>query len=201
MAGMHASDTRAVAAVSAPDATRSRILLAARVQCEEVGLRRATMEDVARRAGLGRATLYRYFPSKDALVRAIILAEEEAFFAALDGAVADYAGDEERLVEGFAFALQYARDHPLLAKLMRSEPESLLPYLVGGGELVRTATDAVCARIQGPQAGSSRGRDTAEILVRLVLSLVLTPESDLDVGARQGAMRFARRYLAAGLRE
>ena len=60
-------------------------MLAATEHCQDVGLSRVTMEDVARRAGLGRATLYRHFQSKDALVRAVILAETDAFFAALDG--------------------------------------------------------------------------------------------------------------------
>jgi AcrR family transcriptional regulator len=156
------------------------------------------MEDVARRAGLGRATLYRHFQSKDALVQAIILAENDAFFAALDAAIAECSSDEERLVEGFAFALEYTRGHRLLRKLLRTEPETLLPYLIGGGELIRVATDALCARIHGES--SVRGRESAELLVRVVLSLALTPESVLGAEDRQGALRFARRHLGPSLR-
>lgn len=193
------------ASASAPpdapaDDKRARIMIAAMRQCEEVGLRRATMEDVARRAGLGRATLYRYFQSKDALVRAIILSETEAFFAALDGAIADCASDEDRLVEGFAFALQYTRAHALLAKLSSTEPETLLPYLIGGGQLIRVATAGVCARIHGEYGGSERAHENAELLVRLVLSLALTPESGLGADDRAGAIRFARRHLVPSLR-
>lgn len=183
----------------AADDTRARIMVAAVRQCEEVGLRRATMEDVARRAGLGRATLYRHFQSKDALVRAIILAEAEAFFAALDAAVADCHSDEERLVEGFAFALQYSRGHALLRKLLRTEPETLLPYLVGGGQLIEVASDAVCRRIHEAPRSARRARETSELLVRLVLSLALTPASGLDVEDRAGAIRFARRHLVPSL--
>ncbi len=36
------------------------------------GIAKLSMGDVARRAGLSRQTLYRYFPSKDALVAAIV---------------------------------------------------------------------------------------------------------------------------------
>jgi AcrR family transcriptional regulator len=177
------------------DGTRARIIVAAIRQCEEVGLRRVTMEDVARRAGLGRATLYRHFQSKDALVRAVILAEAEAFFAALDAAIADCRSDEERLVEGFAFALGYARGHALLRKLLRTEPEALLPYLVGGGQLIQVATEAVQERIHAAPPSSRHSRETAELLVRLVLSLALTPESGLGADDRRGALRLARRYL------
>lgn len=185
---------------TAADATRARIMLAAVQQCEEVGLRRATMEDVARRAGLGRATLYRHFQSKDALVQAIIFAEAQAFFASLDRALADCASDEERLVEGFAFAVQFVREHALLRKLLRTEPETLLPYLIGGGQLVAVATDAVCARIHEESPDSRHAREIAELLVRLVLSLALTPESGLGVEDRAGALRFARNHLVPSLR-
>ena len=180
--------------------TRARIMLAATAQCEEVGLRRATMEDVARRAGLGRATLYRHFQSKDALVQAIILAETDAFFAALDAAIAECSSDEDRLVQGFAFALEYTRGHGLLRKLLRTEPETLLPYLLGRGELIRVATGALCERIHGDTADPVRGRESAELLVRLVLSLALTPDSILGAEDRAGARRFARRHLVPSLR-
>jgi AcrR family transcriptional regulator len=175
-------------------------MLAATRYCEDVGLRRATMEDVARAAGLGRATLYRHFPSKDALVRAVIVAETEAFFAALDNAIADRATDEDRLAEGFAFALHYIRAHALLNKLLRSEPETLLPYLVGGDELIALATEFVCARVHGEAGRSRQGRENAELLVRLVLSLALTPASGLDVSDHDAATAFARRHLVPSLR-
>jgi AcrR family transcriptional regulator len=177
--------------------TRARIILAGRAQCEEVGLRRATMEDVARRAGLGRATLYRHFQSKDALVQAIILAENDAFFAALDTAIAECSSDEARVVEGFAFALEYTRGHKLLRKLLRTEPETLLPYLIGGGQLIRVATEALAARIHAEE--SEQGRESAELLVRLILSLALTPDSILGAEDREGALRFARRHLVPSL--
>lgn len=192
--------TRPLPTAATADDTRARIMLAATRHCEDVGLRRATMEDVARAAGLGRATLYRHFQSKDALVRAVILAETEAFFAALDNAIADCATDEDRLAEGFAFALNYIRAHALLTKLLRSEPETLLPYLVGGEELIAVATDLVCARVHGEAGRSRHGRENAELLVRLVLSLALTPASGLGIADHDGAIAFARRHLVAGLR-
>ncbi len=184
---------------TAGDATRAQILLAAVSQCEEVGLRRLTMEDVARRAGLGRATLYRYFQSKDTLVQAVVLAEAETFFTALDGALADCASDEERVVEGFAFAVHYVRAHALLAKLLRSEPETLLPPLMSG-QLIALATEEVCRRVHEESSHSRHARETAEVLVRLVLSLALTPESGLGVEDREGALRFARERLVPSLR-
>lgn len=171
--------------------TRVRIMRAAQRRCEEIGLRRTTMEDIARSANLSRATLYRHFDSKETLVQAIVLNESERFFTALDGAIADTLGDEQRLVEGFAFALEYIRCHALLRKLLRTEPETLLPYLLGDSRLIATATQQVARRIGDPQV--------AELVVRLVLSLALSPDSVLGADDRDGARRFAQRHLVPAL--
>jgi AcrR family transcriptional regulator len=56
---------------------RARVLDAARIAFAEAGLD-VGVEEIARRAGVGKGTLYRRFPTKEALVRAIfedILAE------------------------------------------------------------------------------------------------------------------------------
>jgi AcrR family transcriptional regulator len=172
--------------------TRARIMLAAVQQCEEFGLRRTTMDDVARRARLSRATLYRHFESKDAVVQAVILAEAGRFFDRLDVALDGLEHTDERLVEGFAFALQYVRRHALLHKLLRTEPEALLPYLLGDSRLIPIATAAVAERIPGDTS-------TAELIVRLVLSLALSPDSSLGIEDAEGARRLARRYLVPGM--
>lgn len=192
-----------MALAPAADDTRGRIMLAGLRQCEEVGLRRTTMEDIARRAGLARVTLYRHFDGKEALVRAIVLAEVERFFDTLDAAIVDCRRSDERLVEGFAFALEFIRGHALFQRLMRTEPEALLPYLAGGGYLIAAATRAVAERIEHDEVAGllSSGDDVelAELLVRLVLSLALSPESALRADDRDGARRLARRYLVPGL--
>ena len=59
---------------------RDRILAAARVAFAESGLD-AQMEDLARRAGVGVGTVYRHFPTKEALVGALV----DDYFAGLAG--------------------------------------------------------------------------------------------------------------------
>jgi AcrR family transcriptional regulator len=191
----------ATADVRPSEQTRERIIAAAIGQCEEVGLRRTTMEDVARRAKLARATVYRYFPNKDALVRAVILSEAEKFFAALDDATSGGESGHERLVEGFAFGLEYVRRHALLGKLLRTEPEALLPYLVGRSDLIGVASDAVARRILGEDQSidAADARATAELVVRLGLSLALSPDSALGADDADGARRLARRHLVPSL--
>src|SRR5436190_8526075 len=109
--------------------TPSRILEAAFACVAETGLGRTTMDDVARRAGVSRQTVYRYFASKDQLIMALVLREEEKF---LDGIRAAFAADpnlEQALHDGLVFCLQFAREHPLLDRLLATDPGTLLPYL------------------------------------------------------------------------
>jgi AcrR family transcriptional regulator len=54
------------------DDTAERILAGALAQFEDFGVRRTTMEDVARRVGMSRVTIYRRFSNKDALVEAVL---------------------------------------------------------------------------------------------------------------------------------
>jgi AcrR family transcriptional regulator len=185
----------------APPDTRGRIMRAAIGQCEEFGLRRTTMDDVARRARLSRATLYRHYESKDALVQAVIVAEAERFFDRLDVVLAETDRSDERLVEGFAFALHYVRRHQLLGKLLRTEPEALLPYLLGDSRLISIASEAVVSRIPGDheEVDADDARSAAELVVRLVLSLALSRDSALGIDDAEGARRLARRYLVPGL--
>lgn len=197
-----APDRAPTAEAPRPADTRARIMAAGLRQCEEVGLRRTTMEDIARRAGLARVTLYRHFPSKDALVRAVVLAEAERFFGALDEAIEPCEGTEEKLVEGFAFALAFVRDHALLQRLLRTEPEALLPYLVGEGSLIAPARAAVAERIEreaAPERLSPDAGALAEVAVRLVMSLALNPDTALDLDDPDGGRRLARRHLVPAL--
>src|SRR5213594_3121591 len=109
--------------------TRSRILEAAFSCVADVGLARTTMDDVARGAGVSRQTVYRYYASKDQLVMALVLREEEKF---LDGIREAFARDpdlEQALEDGLLFCLRFAREHPLLDRLLATDPETLLPYL------------------------------------------------------------------------
>lgn len=57
----------------------------------------ATMDEVARAAGIGRATLHRHFAGRDALVRALETLGIQEFEAALDAAALDEGTSEEGL--------------------------------------------------------------------------------------------------------
>lgn len=64
-----------------PRPTKERILDAAQSQFTRYGFSRVTMEEIAEEAGLGKASLYYYFPTKEMLFQAVVLVEYEGFAA------------------------------------------------------------------------------------------------------------------------
>ena len=188
------------------DEASERILEAALVQAEEFGMRRFTIGDVARRAGLSRVTIYNHFPGKDRLVEAVLLHELRRFLRAIDDAVAPYETLEERLVEGFVFGLTFLRKHRLLNRLLRTEPELLLPYLtVKGSPVLAAGREFIAgfARREAEQGGlpltEEQIEGVSELLARAVLSFVLTPESVLGLRTQAEIRAFAEQYLAPTL--
>jgi AcrR family transcriptional regulator len=184
--------SRALAA-SSDDASVERILDAALDQLIRYGPRRTTMDDVARGAGLGRATVYRRFPQKDQLFEAVLLRECRRFLEQLTAALAAASSLEEKIVEGYVATMRLARGHPLIQQLVRLEPETTLPYLTSHGAPVIAMCRGFVAQLIGDD-GVDEPEVTAEILVRLVHSLVLTPDGVIPVEA-DAAREFARRHL------
>jgi AcrR family transcriptional regulator len=72
---------------------RERLLDAARLAFEETGPD-VTLEEIARRAEVGIGTLYRHFPTRDALVGDVYRREVEALAATVDPLLAEHRPGE-----------------------------------------------------------------------------------------------------------
>lgn len=190
---MHSPDT---------DEIGIRILDAALAEYLDHGLRRTSVDDIARRAGIGRATIYRRFPNRDELLQAVLVREARRFFGDIAAATADLPTLAERLVEGFVVGLRTARKQPLLNRMLTIEPEASLPFLTihGGPALAVVREFLVQQYLASPEAKAGTLRmnpeEVAEILVRLSISLVLTPDSCLPLGSDEEVRVTAQRYLA-----
>lgn len=199
-----APDPALVAQLSKPDAITARILSATLEQAELVGIRRITMEDVARRSGVGRATLYRRFPTKAALVDAVVLAEARRY---LEGnAAARAAADtlEDRVVYGTVFAVQFLRENALLKKVLRTEPETILPSLtIDADAIIDFATEYSATLLRNDIYGDTPTtpaqerhlRTVAELQTRLTLSFIVTPHSGIRLNTLDEAREYVRNYL------
>ncbi len=183
-----------------PDAVADKILDAAFEQFRMLGIRRSSMEDIAKRAGVGRVTVYRRFESKDRLVQALLLRECRRSVQRVDERAAAHDTVEERMVEGFVAAMEEVRTHPLLLALLRTEPETVLPLLtVKAGLGLSIGRTYVAQKIREGRAELGLPDDdvdsVAEIFARLCLSMLLTPKTQMTIDTAEGARELARKHI------
>ena len=164
---------------SAP--TEQRILNAAMAAMTTHGLARLSLEDVAREAGMSRQTVYRYFGSKDALVTAAILHEEHGLLEQMAHAVAAHRDVRPAMEAAIVTGLRAAREHPLLDRLLATEPEALLPFLTtGGGPVLSAARPAIQALLEQrlPHLAPRILHHAADTATRLFISYAINPPDD-----------------------
>lgn len=189
-------------AVTPPDdATSERVLDAALALAAAFGLRHLTMDEIAARAGVGRMTVYRRFGDKDTLLEALAVREGRRCLAELDAVGDPSAPIPEQVADGFATSLRLAREHPLLNRLARVEPETVLASLTAnGGALFAMSRAFVAARLRESQRAGVLGpvdvEAAAEVLVRLAFSFVLIQESALPVDDDERVREIARDLIA-----
>jgi len=159
-------------------AVRERVL-AATIDCiGERGMGKLRVDDVARHAGVGRATLYRYFPGgREQLISEAITWEVGRFFTALAAAVADAPDLRRRLERGLMFAHQAMTEHSALATVLDADREQFLPLLHETSPLVMAVVRdylAPALALEQLQPGVDPD-EAADYLARLVLSFIPSP--------------------------
>ncbi len=147
----------------------------------EHGIKRTRIEDVAQRAGLGRATVYRAFKDKNALVKAVVSSECKKALRVVESEVLRLDTRREQALEGFIQVVLIASRHQLIQQLSDSEPETILPLLtLDGGDLFNAAKARIKQYVEIAQADDETivnidPDHMAELCLRLVQSFVLTP--------------------------
>ena len=182
------------------DALFDRVATAALDEFAEHGIRRTSMEDVARRAGVSRMTIFRRFTSKQGLVEVVIAREVHRGMEELDLPWESAETLEDRLVAGFEFAGRYVRGHPLFDRLLRSEPDVLLPPLtLDGGPVLKLYRSLIADRLQAEvNAGRAATADidgVSEVIARLAISLLLTRDGTITPDDPQSIIRLVKLTL------
>ena len=104
--------------------TRHRILAATFVVLARDGRRKLQLSDVAAEANVSRPTLYRYFGSKEGLLEAFGLYEQDNFDAGIAAAMAGLSGPH-RLDAALQFIVDFQNSYSL-GSLADTEPEHVL---------------------------------------------------------------------------
>lgn len=149
-------------------------LLAALHTCVmDLGWRRTTLADVARRAGVSRMTLYRQYGDLPGIVSALLTGELGALLDEVRAEVAGLPTARARLAEAGVLMVGRLARHPLFRKVLDVDPELLLPLVVDRlGSTQRAAVALVAEHLEeGQRDGSIRplDREVAATVVQLCL--------------------------------
>lgn len=150
------------------------------------GAKALSLTSVARHAGVARATAYRMFGGRDALVSAILQHEL--------GLVADKMGewgaDEPDIAKRVHLraveSLRYIREHAALQYVLTREPEEIVRALIptrGSNEptLIDLIVDATLPEIRDDEAALlyPDPRGAVELMIRVAYSCMLVPDGHL----------------------
>ncbi|HEU5170509.1 MAG TPA: TetR/AcrR family transcriptional regulator [Gemmatimonadales bacterium] len=102
-----------------PEARPEEILDAALEVFGAEGFARARLDDVARRAGVSKGTLYRYFDSKETLFREMIRAKVVAAIAETEGIIEQHRGPWRDLLVAIVRRLYHILRHDGLSRISR----------------------------------------------------------------------------------
>jgi AcrR family transcriptional regulator len=183
-----------------PDEVDRRISDAALEALSELGTEAASMQDVADRAGVGRATLFRRFKSKDALFQYAIALEVRRFLAGIARLFTEVTDPAERICEAFAACLRLG-DSPLLRGASLERRAALVAALAHGDPAPITVARAfVAAQLRLGQAdGTVRAGDAdtfADGMIRVVLGYFIVPSDTLDPSDPESTRRVALAVVA-----
>jgi AcrR family transcriptional regulator len=180
---------------------RQRIIEAAYACVARRGVARTTVEDVARQAGMSRATVYRAFPGgRDELINATVGWATLDFFGRLYEKIQGADSLEEVMERGIMFAYRSIVEHEVLQRVMQTEPDKLLPILTVESNRIRPGIAAVLAPYlidRGLVDGVDLD-DAADFLARMVLSYISTP-GRWDLEDPEQVARLVRSELLAGI--
>ncbi|HVV76997.1 MAG TPA: TetR/AcrR family transcriptional regulator [Mycobacteriales bacterium] len=138
-----------------------------------VGVRRTTLTDVARRAGVSRMTLYRMVPDVEALILSVMTSDFAALLTDAEAGASRRRTARARLVAMTADVARRLPDEPLFRRVIDVDPDLLLPYLT---ERVGSTQRLAIAHLQrviadGQADGSIRGGDPAVMAGALLVAI------------------------------
>lgn len=172
---------------------------AARACILDVGWRRTTLTEVARRAGVSRMTIYRTWADMPTLLADLMTREWTGLVATTVG-TSTAADPLARLVDDVVATIAALRENELFVRIVELDPELVLPYLLSRrGRSQQLIIDLLGARLREAQAaGSVRDGDPVAMARGMVLAahgFVLSAHTMVDGDVRADALDAELRTL------
>lgn len=153
-----------------------RILDAAGALFAERGVESVGMNDIARAAGCSRATVYRYFESRESLHNAYVHRHAQSVNRKLAGLVGGIADPQERLITALTAALALVRESPALAAWFTRT--AIGAEAAEGSAVVQEMTAGFLLSVDSGDVAAARRQ--ARWLVRVLTSFLTVPGRDPD---------------------
>jgi AcrR family transcriptional regulator len=170
--------------MSLHSSTVESILEAARIAIAERGPGKLTLSAVANAAGISRPTLYRWFPTKDDLLAALTIYEEERFDVGLQLVIDTNRAPKRRLEAALRYLVNYL-DESMMPDPIGVDPEYALKSLAMSlgphiEILARLLGDALL-EVPAVRSGVLTSEQAAEMFLRMAYSHYLVPHPDSDL--------------------
>ena len=153
-----------------------RILDAAARLFAVQGVAATQMGDIAEAAGCSRATLYRYFDSRQAVQLAYVHREARRVGAAMADEIAAIGDPGERAVAGVLASLRAVRSDPLLIAWFRPGDAGRTLEIAQTSQVIETLGRSLFD--SEPQPGHQDSVLIARWLTRIIVSLLTVPGQD-----------------------
>jgi len=154
----------------------STILNAARQCYLDDGISKTGMGEVARAAGVARSTLYRYFPSRDDVLVAVIKQEMSAVNVALQRRLGKYTDPADLVVEGLILAIREIPKRPLLRAVFASDEDAKARRIVWSSQLIVDFGEELMENVIQPalQLGLLQDQVKPEVMIEWVYRVLLS---------------------------
>lgn len=100
---------------------KEEALLAAQKLFQQFGLRKTTMEDIAKVMGKGKSTLYYYYKSKEEIFNDVIMREIDEVFNKTRSEIEKITSAEEKLKTYFSVSTRTIKQKVILYKIIQGE--------------------------------------------------------------------------------
>jgi AcrR family transcriptional regulator len=184
-----------------PRPTTPEAVLDAALTClGRVGLTKTTLDDVAREAGCARATVYRYFANKQALMAAVVTREVARLQEQILAAASAEASLGDAVAAVMTTGARALQQHQALAFISAYEPEVLMPFLSFESDVLEGAA-LLAAPAFERFLPIDRATRLAEWAARLTLSYLCSPSDYLDVTDTMQVRALVEDFVLPGFKE